>query len=82
MLERGDASDGRHFRAYHDIPNEVFADGTKLVFGGGEIKLMADEWFSSSVVADAFLAFLNGVDLPSLIKWRDVTEILKNNERP
>src|SRR5438552_2235378 len=45
LLERRDAATGRHYRAFHDNPSAVFADGTALVFGGGEVKLAADEWF-------------------------------------
>jgi hypothetical protein len=75
MLERRDADTGRHFRAHHDAPSKVFADGTILAFGGGKIRLAADEWFTASVVADVFCAFLRGSELPPTIKWRDVTEL-------
>lgn len=74
MLERRDMAAGRHYRGYHDIRSKVYPDGTILAFGGGEIKLLADEWFTAPIVVDAFLAFLNGQPLPPSIKWRDVTE--------
>lgn len=73
MLERREASSGRHYRAYGEEPSKVYPDGTLLMFGGGKIALQADEWFTAPVVADAFLAFLNGQELPSSIRWRDVT---------
>jgi|SRR6185436_12731076 len=76
LLERRDGGTNRHYRAYRDNPSTVFSTGTALVFGGGQVKLAADEWFTASIVADAFLAFLRGEDLPASIKWRDVTRIL------
>lgn len=77
LLERRDVSSGKHFRAFHGKPSSIFADGTTLVFNGGEIQLLADEWFTSAVVADAFIAVLNGTPLPAGIGWRDVTASLK-----
>ncbi|AYM76203.1 hypothetical protein D9M09_10660 [Janthinobacterium agaricidamnosum] len=73
MLERRDVATGRHYRAYHDVASKVYPDGTILAFGGGEIKLLADEWFTAPVVADVFVAFVNGHELPPSVKWRDVT---------
>jgi hypothetical protein len=77
MLERRDAASGRHFRAYHDAPSKVFADGTVLAFGGGNIKLMADEWLTAPMVLEVFLAFLEGHELPPWTRWRDMTETLR-----
>ncbi len=74
LLERRDATDGRHFRAFHDRPSSVFPDGTTLVFSGGQINLAADEWFTAAVVADAFCSFLKAAPLPAAIGWRDVTQ--------
>lgn len=76
MLERRDASSGRHFRGYKSEKSKVFPDGTALIFGGGEIHLAADEWFSSKEISEAFIAFLHGANLPSSINWRDITAIL------
>jgi hypothetical protein len=75
MLERRDASAKRHYRAYHDVDRPIHPDGTLLVFGGGEIPLKADEWFTAPIVSDAFVSFLNGDELPGTIKWRDVTDL-------
>jgi len=75
MLERREAASGRHYRAYHDKPSTVFADGTILAFGGGKIPLAADEWFMAQIVADVFSAFLRGETLPSSIQWRDMSEM-------
>jgi hypothetical protein len=77
LLERRNASSGQHFRAFHGKPSSVFADGTALAFSGGEIRLNADEWFTSEVVADAFSAFRSGAPLPAGISWREVTNTLK-----
>lgn len=77
LLERRDACIGRHFRAYHDKPSIVFPDGTILAFARNKIRMQADEWFDSRVVADAFVAFLRGDELPASIRWRDVTDVLK-----
>jgi hypothetical protein len=73
MLEMRDASARRHYRAYQDVDRPIHPDGTLLVFGGGEIPLKADEWFAAPMVADAFASFLKGEELPSSIRWRDVT---------
>lgn len=73
MIEMRDASARRHYRAYHEIDKPIHPDGTLLVFGGGEIPLKADEWFSAPIVADVFVSFLKCERLPSTIKWRDLT---------
>lgn len=75
MLEMRDVEAKRHYRAYHDIERAIHPDGTLLVFGGGEIPLKADEWFAAASVAEAFIAFLKGEELPGSIKWRDVSEL-------
>jgi hypothetical protein len=75
MLERRDSSARRHYRAYQEVNRPVHPDGTLLVFGGGEIPLKADEWLAAPVVADAFVSFLKSEELPSTIKWRDVTNL-------
>lgn len=80
-LERREAATGRHFRAFHDTPSKIYPDGTSLMFGGGAIKLNANEWFTSGVVADAFCAFLRGEDSPGSVHWRDISEIFdKTND--
>ena len=60
MIERRDASNKRHYRAFQDKRSAAFADGTALVFSGGELKLTSNEWFTSLDVEDVFLAFLRG----------------------
>ncbi len=77
MIERRDASNGRHYRAFQDKQSAVFADNTALVFSGGEVKLASNEWFTSQDVEDVFLAFLRGEQLPSRIKWRDITDLFR-----
>ena len=77
LLERRDARAERHFRGYHDERSKVFQDGTILAFAGNNIRMQADEWFDWRSVADAFVAFLHGKELPPSIKWRDVTDMLK-----
>ena len=76
MLERRDGATGRHFRAYKDERSKVFPDGTVLVFGGGEIRLSADEWFTAQEVDEVFSAVLRSSELPSSVKWRDMTAML------
>jgi hypothetical protein len=77
VIERRDASNNHHYRAFQDKRIAVFADGTALVFGGGEVKLASNEWFTSQDVEDVFLAFLRGEQLPARIKWRDITDLLR-----
>lgn len=76
MIERREASNGRHFRAFRDRQHPVFSDGTILSFGGGEIPLQSDEWFNITDVQDLFLTFLHGLEFPDGIKWRDMSALL------
>lgn len=73
LLEKRDIVSGRHYRAFRQERSTVFPDGTKLVFGGGEMPLQADEWMTAAIVADAFIAFRSGSPLSPTIRWRDVT---------
>jgi len=75
LLEKRDAPRGQHFRAYLETPGGIHPDGTVLAFGGGEIKLQADEWISAPLVIQAFTAFLQGHALPQAIRWRNVTSL-------
>jgi hypothetical protein len=75
-LERHEAASGKQFRAYQDARSKVFADGTRLSFGGGSIELTADEWFTAGDAIDVFLAFLRREPLPQKINWRDISDIL------
>jgi hypothetical protein len=77
MIERRDASNKRHYRAFQGKRSAVFVDGTALVFSGGEVKLASDEWFTSQDVEDVFSAFLRGEQLPTRIMWRDITDLLR-----
>jgi hypothetical protein len=79
MLERRDAVHGRHYRAHMNERSKVFSDGALLAFGAGKIELAADEWLLASLVAEAFVAFLNGSELPSAILWREVTDSLRTS---
>lgn len=78
MLERRDAVSGRHFRGFRLEKNSSYPDGTRLVFGAGEIALQSDEWFNHTEVAEVFTAFLCGSELPAFINWRDVSDILSS----
>lgn len=84
MLEKRDAVNRRHYRAYQDESSKVFEDGTELVFGGGRIALRADEWFTATQIEETFLAFLKGNKLPESIKWREITGLLikRTTRRP
>lgn len=74
VLERRDLPARRHHRAYQDAPNKAFPDGTLLVFGGGQIAMRANEWFTARLVADVFVAFLEGRAPPDSVRWRDITD--------
>lgn len=75
LIERRDAVTGTHYRAYQKQKNINYPDGTLLVFGAGSIALLSDEWFSSTVSADIFVAFLLRQALPSDVYWRAATAI-------
>jgi len=77
MIERRDASGGHHYRGYQDKRSQVFPDGTALVFGGGEVRLTADEWFTADQSIEVFLAFLHGAEAPGFVKWRDISEMFR-----
>lgn len=79
MIERREASTGRHFRAFRDRQHPVFSDGTILSFGGGKIPLQSDEWFNIADVQDVFLTFLTGLEFPEAIKWRDMSALLRSS---
>lgn len=70
LLERRDAHTGVHYRAYQEKKNTNYPDGTLLVFGAGEVALLSDEWFSNTIVADVFAAFLLKHALPEHVHWR------------
>ena len=73
LLERHEGETGSHFRAYQSKPVVPFEDGTVLVFGGGEITLDANEWFSLDQVVEAFTHFANDGTWPPYIHWREIT---------
>ena len=77
MLERKDMPSGKQYRGYQDKPCNTFPDGTLLVFSGGEIPLKNDEWFNIDQVTIVFGAFLKGASMPSFVKWRNITEIVR-----
>lgn len=70
MLELYQADSKARFRAFHDAPSTVFPDGTLLVFRAGSIPMKADEWFIADRVSEVFCAFLEGVEFPSGVHWR------------
>jgi hypothetical protein len=71
MVEFKQAGTGKLLRAFHDKPSTPFPDGTKLVFGGGEIELRNDEWFNIDQVIPLFSDFLNHGRRPESVDWRD-----------
>ena len=70
LLERYEFNTGKRYRAFSDIKNKAFPDGTLLVFRAGKIAMQADEWFMSDKVAEVFCCFLEGRELPKDIHWR------------
>lgn len=82
MLERREFASRRHFRGYKEEQSKVFPDGTALVFGGGEIRLASDEWFTAQEVAEIFSAFLRSGELLPSVRWRDVTATFADGAGP
>jgi hypothetical protein len=70
MLERRDVATGNHYRGFKETTNPNYPDGTRLVFGAGEIMMQSDEWFLQGEIAEVFAAFLNKQSFPSFVKWR------------
>lgn len=70
LLELYRADRGERLRGFGDVQSKAHPDGTLLVFRGGEIPMMADEWFAIDQVADAFCCFLEGREFPAGIHWR------------
>lgn len=80
MVERFDASTRTRERAFHDHSSPVSPDGTVLAFGGGEVKLMADEWLTADEVVAIFLAFNGHRASPNFVHWRS-TPVLETDLR-
>ena len=76
MLEKRGAASGQHFRAHLETPNGIHPDGTILAFSGGQVKLQAGERITSTLVIEAFTAFLQGHELPQVVRWRDISSLL------
>ncbi|GAB2724872.1 hypothetical protein [Comamonas sediminis] len=70
LLELYRANTGERFRAYGNVKNKAFPDGTLLIFRAGQIPMMADEWMKIDKVIEAFNCFLENKELPSDINWR------------
>jgi hypothetical protein len=81
MLEKHDA-DGLHFRAFQDAPVVPFADGTVLPFGAGRITLNANEWFTLKQAIEVFGQAFDGGPEPEWLRWRDVTDMLRDGLPP
>jgi hypothetical protein len=54
-----------HYRAHQKQKDLNCPDGTLLFFGAAAIALLSDEWFSSTISAEIFVAFLLKQALPS-----------------
>jgi hypothetical protein len=80
MLERHESATGKQYRGFKQDRSKVFQDGTILAFGGGEVKLNSDEWFTASEALEVFISFLDGGEFPKYIKWRDITDMLTGNK--
>lgn len=50
----------------------AYVDGSILAFGGDDIALRSDEWFTHSAVTDLFIAFLHGRPWTAGLHWRDL----------
>ena len=72
MLELYRANSKERLRAFHEVPNNVFPDGTLLVFGAGSIPMKSDEWFTAEKVTEVFCLFLGRAEIPSGVYWRPV----------
>ncbi|CAD7375024.1 MULTISPECIES: hypothetical protein [Xanthomonas] len=71
MLEKRDGMAGKQYRGYKHEKSRVFPDGTVLAFGGGELVMQSDEWFSSEEIAEVFCCFLKGEAFPDYVMWRE-----------
>lgn len=78
LLERREATTGRHFRAFQEQPVVPFEDGTTLHFSAGAISLRSDEWFRLGQVVEVFADFLDGT-CPGYVEWREVTEVFRGD---
>lgn len=78
LLEKRDASDGTHWRAY--MPNSTPYPGAPQVlkFGGGQIELEADEVFSIEQVVSVWRSFFESRPFPAEVHWRDMTDMFRS----
>ena len=70
MIEHFDSVMKIRKRAFHDFSSTQFSDGTRLVFGGGDIALKKDEWFNIEQSISIFTSFLGEKKFPENISWR------------
>lgn len=77
-LEMRVQPDHKHFRAYLETPRARSRDQQILMFGGGHVQMKYDEVLFIDDVLVAFKAFFDSEPFPGNIKWRDMSEVLKN----
>lgn len=57
----------------HAEADRLLCRRDRLVFGGGRIALLRDEWIRAEMVVGIFEAFRVGGPFPTEIGWRDVS---------
>ena len=74
-IERYNAKSGELFRAVSQETSSVFTENTTLLFGGNQIVLRPDEWFTIKHATAAFFTFNLGDKMAGLT-WRDITDLI------
>lgn len=76
VLEKRTSKTSEHFRAHLEEPKVPFTGSQTLAFGGGQLQMQPDEVLFIDDVIAVFQAFYESGELPSHIKWRDMTNVL------
>lgn len=79
LIERREISDNSHWRAVHIECASPSSGSKTLIFGGGQVKLSAQEIFSIDEVITVWRAFFDSTPLPEEIRWRNITSMFQGS---
>lgn len=77
VLEMHEMPGGKHWRAYLDKPKVPFEGQQKMMFGGGEITMEADEILFIDDAITIFKCFFDETMDLCGVGWRDMSHLLE-----
>ncbi|MDX8355536.1 hypothetical protein [Cognatiyoonia sp. IB215182] len=75
VIELRSRNGGKHYRAYSKKRHRTEKDLQTLVFGGGKMRVEADELLELEEAIIAFSAFFRKGGFPDQFGWRDISEM-------